>query len=36
MDNFTKAFKLNKISYVGDWKDNKKDGYGIIVYDKKD
>ena len=23
-------------SYVGDWKDNKKEGYGIIVYDNKD
>jgi hypothetical protein len=21
---------------VGDWKDNKKEGYGIIVYDNKD
>ena len=22
--------------YVGDWKDNKKEGYGIKVYDNKD
>ena len=36
MDNISKVNNINNISYVGDWKDNKKDGYGIIVYDNKD